>query len=288
MRRALFVITGLMFGATTVALSAPTVRADDWTKTYQISGRADLHVETDDGSVTITSADQKQIDVHVMTSRYKIGDSDVRIQESQNGDSVNISVKLPHFNWSFFGNHGGSVKVELRVPRELNLDVHTGDGNVTSDTVSGHIRIDTGDGNINAQGIHGDMFMHTGDGHIEASNLDGTLKVDTGDGHVTVGGRFDSLDLHTGDGNIDAAAMSGSKVANAWTLHSGDGRINLRVPGDLSADLDAHTGDGSITVDLPVTVSGSMGHSSVRGKMNGGGGTLRITSGDGSIHVEKL
>jgi DUF4097 and DUF4098 domain-containing protein YvlB len=119
--------------------------------------------------------------------------------------------------------------------------------------------------------------------------LDGTLKVDTGDGHVTVGGRFDALDLHTGDGNIDASATNGSKVASSWMLHSGDGRINLRVPGDLSADLDAHTGDGSITVDLPITVVGSMGHtSSVHGKMNGGGGQLKITSGDGSIHVEKL
>lgn len=289
MRRALCVATGLMFGFAAVAATSPAVRADDWSKTYQISGRADLHVETDDGSVTVTSADQKEIYAHVMTSRYRISDSEVHIQESQSGDSVNISVKLPHFNWSFWGNHGGSVRVELRVPRELNLDVHTGDGNVTSDTVSGHIRIDTGDGNINATGVKGDMYMHTGDGHIEASNLDGTLKVDTGDGHVTVGGRFDALDLHTGDGNIDASAMSGSKVANGWVLHSGDGRINLRVPGDLSADLDAHTGDGSITVDMPITVSGSMGHtSSVHGKLNGGGGQLKITSGDGSIHVEKI
>jgi DUF4097 and DUF4098 domain-containing protein YvlB len=287
MKRALLIGAGVMFGLAAIGLSAQTLRADDWQKHYPITGRADLRVETDDGAVTITASDQKEIYAHVMTSRYKIND-EVRINESQNGDSVTISVKLPHFNWSFFGSHGGSVKVELQVPRELNMDIHTGDGNVTSDAVSGHIRIDTGDGNISATGIHGDMFMHTGDGHIDASNLDGTLKVDTGDGHVTVGGRFDALDLHTGDGNIDASAMNGSKVANEWVLHSGDGRINLRVPGDLSADLDAHTGDGSITVDMPVTVSGSMGHSTVRGKLNGGGGTLRLTSGDGSIHVEKL
>jgi hypothetical protein len=288
MTKPILMAAGALLAASVMAMMGPAARADDWSKSYPISGRADLHVETDDGSVTITSSDQKEIYAHVMTSHYKIGESDVRIQESQNGDSVNISVKMPHFNWGFWGNHGGSVRVELRVPRELNLDVHTGDGNVTSDTVTGHIRIDTGDGNINATALKGDMFMHTGDGHIEASNLDGTLKVDTGDGHVTVGGRFDSLDLHTGDGNIDASATNGSKVMNGWVLHSGDGRINLRVPGDLSADLDAHTGDGSITVDLPVTVSGSMGHSSVRGKMNGGGGQLKITSGDGSIHVEKL
>jgi DUF4097 and DUF4098 domain-containing protein YvlB len=274
----------LIFGA---ALTAPAVHADDWTKTYAISGRADLHVQTDDGDVSITSADQKDIYAHVTTTRYKIGPDDVRIEESQSGDTVNIRVRLPHFNWGFWG-HGASVRVELRVPRELNLDVTTGDGSVTAQPISGQIRISTGDGNIRANGIKGNMYMHSGDGHIEAADLDGTLKVDTGDGHVTVGGRFDALDLHTGDGNIDASASSGSKVAANWTLHSGDGRINLRIPGDLGADLDAHTGDGSITVDMPITVAGSLTHSSVRGKMNGGGGLLKITSGDGSIHLERL
>jgi DUF4097 and DUF4098 domain-containing protein YvlB len=287
MNRGILIATGAVFALAVAGMAAPTVRADDWSKTYPISGHADLHVETDDGAVTITPSDQKEISVHVMTSRYKIGD-EVKIQESQNGDSVQVSVKLPHFNWGFWGSHGGSLRVEVRVPREANLDVHTGDGNVNSGAVTGRIHIDTGDGNIDANGIKGDILMHTGDGHIQASDLDGTLKVDTGDGHVTIGGRFDALDVRTGDGNIDASAANGSKIAGGWTLHSGDGRINLRVPGDLSADLDAHTGDGSITVDLPVTVAGSLSHSSVHGKLNGGGGTLRLTSGDGSIHVEKM
>jgi DUF4097 and DUF4098 domain-containing protein YvlB len=268
-------------------VTAPVARADDWSKTYAISGRADLHVQTDDGDVTITSSDQKDIVAHVITSRYKIGDDGVHIEESQSGDSVNIRVRMPHFSFGFWG-HSGSVRVELRVPRSLNLDINTGDGNVNAQPVAGNVRITTGDGNIKAMGLQGDLYMHSGDGHIEASELDGTLKVDTGDGHVTVGGRFDGLDLHTGDGNIDASALNGSKVANTWTLHSGDGHINLRVPSDLRADLEAHTGDGSITVNMDITVSGSLNHSSIHGKLNGGGGLLRLTSGDGSIHVEKL
>ena len=282
-----FLAAGVLLAGAVFTATAPGARADDWTKTYAISGRADLHVQTDDGDVSIASADQKDIYVRVTTSRYRIGD-EAKVEESQSGDSVNIRVRVPHFNWGFWG-HGGSVRVELRVPRELNLEVNTGDGNVTAQPVGGRVRIATGDGNIRANGVKGDMYMHSGDGNIDASELDGTLKVDTGDGHVTVSGRFDALDAHTGDGNIDASALNGSKVAGGWMLHSGDGRINLRVPGDLSADLDAHTGDGSITVDLPITVVGSMGHTStVRDKINAGGGLLKISSGDGSIHVEKL
>ena len=52
--------------------------------------------------------------------------------------------------------------------------------------------------------------------------------------------------------------------------------------------LDAHTGDGNITLDIPIKVSGSLSHSSVHGKLNDGGPTLSISSGDGSIHLAKL
>ena len=187
----------------------------------------------------------------------------------------------------FGGNHK-SLRVEVGVPRELDLNVRTSDGNVTAMGVSGKIQFDTGDGNVTASNIKGDIRIHTGDGHIEGHNFDGSLDADTGDGNLRIDGRFDALALKTGDGSIEAEVGSGSKLANSWNLHSGDGHITLRVPGDLNAMLDAHTGDGSITLDVPIQVSGSLSHSSVRGKLNAGGPTLAISSGDGSIHIEKL
>ncbi|MGH9712292.1 MAG: DUF4097 family beta strand repeat-containing protein [Candidatus Acidiferrales bacterium] len=280
-----FFVAGALFAAGSTAAPA---RADDWSKTYTINARANLRVGTDDGDVSITAADQKRIDARVTTEGYKIGADDVRIEESQDGDRVTLNVKLPHFNWSFWGGRHHSVRVELRVPRDLDLDVHTGDGNVSAQSVAGKIHIDTGDGQVNATGLKGDVSMHSGDGHITASGVDGALMVDTGDGHITVDGRFDTLNLRTGDGNIEARVMNGSKVANGWRLHSGDGHINLSLPSDLGADLEAHTGDGHITLDIPISVSGSLSRNSIHGKLNGGGGVVAISSGDGSIHVQKL
>lgn len=286
MRQAILV--GTISAMAALALAAPPVRADQWSKTYSITGRADLRITTDDGDVSIVSADQKQIDARVTTEGYKIGASDVRIEESQNGDRVTLNVKAPKWNWSFWHGRNKSVHIDVRVPRDLDLDVRTGDGNVSSRQVSGRISIDTGDGNVTADSLKGDIRMHSGDGHIEGSNLDGSLNVDTGDGHISVRGRFDTLNLRTGDGSIEAEAASGSKISNSWTLHSGDGHINLRLPGDFHANLDAHTGDGQITLDIPISVSGSLSHSSIRGRINGGGGMLNVSSGDGSIHLEQL
>jgi DUF4097 and DUF4098 domain-containing protein YvlB len=222
------------------------------------------------------------------TGNYKIDPSDVKIEESQNGDRVEINVRLPRMGFHFFGGRHGGVRVDVKVPRELDVDVHTGDGNVAMQPLAGRVRIDTGDGNVTADGVHGTVRMHSGDGHIEGTNLDGSLDVDTGDGRINVRGRFDTLNLKTGDGSIEAEAASGSKIASSWTLHSGDGHINLRLPGDFSANLDAHTGDGHITLDIPISVAGSLSHSSIHGTINGGGGSLSISSGDGSIHLEKL
>jgi DUF4097 and DUF4098 domain-containing protein YvlB len=266
--------------------AAPAARADQWSKTYQLSGRADLHVTTNDGDVNIVSSDQNQLTAHVTTTgSYKLGPDDVNIEENQSGNRIEITVKRR--NWHVFFSHGG-INVTVNVPRDLDLDVRTGDGNVDLKPVAGHIKIDTGDGNVTADGAHGDMHMHSGDGRIVGTNLDGSLDVNTGDGRISVRGRFDILNLKTGDGSIEAEAASGSKVASTWTLHTGDGHINLRVPSDLSADLDAHTGDGHITLDFPVAVSGSLSHSSIHGKLNGGGAPLNISSGDGSIRIEKL
>jgi len=266
-----------------------SARADEWSKTYTIDGRANLHVSTDDGNVSITSADQKQIDARVITEGYKIGPHDVSIEESQNGNQVTLNVKITHGGWSILHiNVHKSVQVELRVPRDLDIDAHTGDGNVSAQGASGRIHIDTGDGNVTADGLKGDISFRTGDGNIQATNIDGSLRADTGDGNVVVKGRFDSLNSKSGDGSVDAEAAPGSKTDAGWTMQSGDGQIVLRVPGDLHANLDAHTGDGSITLDMPVSVEGSLSRSAIRGKINGGGGLVKISTGDGSIHIAKL
>src|ERR1700677_3494312 len=136
------VLSGAFLAVMTMAAGAATpAHADDWSKTYQISARADLRFSTADGDVTIIGADQKQIDARATTEGDKTSSSDVRIEESQNGDHGVTSVKMPHFNFSFFGGKHKSVKVELHVPRELELDVETSDGDVVAQNVPGRVHL---------------------------------------------------------------------------------------------------------------------------------------------------
>lgn len=260
-------------------------RADDWSKTYAISGHANLNVTTDDGEVNVTGADQKQIVAKVTTWGWKIGPNDVDIQESQVGDNVTITVKTPH--WTFGWGHKG-LRIDLVVPRDLDANIHTSDGNVSVEGAGGNLRVETSDGNVTTQSLHGNILVHTGDGNITGQGFDGSLDAQSGDGNMTVQGRFDTVHVKSGDGNVEVDAANGSKVAARWEILSGDGRVELRLPANLQADLNATTGDGEITLGIPVQVLGTISRSSVHGKLNGGGMEIAVRSGDGSIHVESL
>lgn len=243
--------------------------ADDWNKTYQVGNNPSLRVDTNDASIDITRGVSNTINAHVMAEGYSIGGSGVQITEHQNADKVDVQVHIPNQWGVHFGMHR-SVRVEIQVPPQSALDLHSSDGHITVTGISGQARLDTGDGAIEIREFNGGLHAHTGDGHM---NIDGV---------------FTDLDLRSGDGHIDLTVRPGSKLTNGWLIHTSDGRVEARLPQDLAAELYAHTGDGRIQLDLPVMVNGSIESSRIRGKLNGGGPLLEVTTGDGGIHILKF
>jgi hypothetical protein len=256
----------LLLGFLLVSLSA---FADEWTKSYQVGNNPNLRVDTNDASIEVSRGAGNTISARVTSEGMSIGGSGVRITERQDSGRVELQVHIPN-EWGFhFGMHRG-VRVEVQVPAQSTLDLRSGDGSITVNGVGGQAQVDTGDG------------------HVTVQNFTGALRGHTGDGHMSIDGTFTNLDLRTGDGHIDLAVRPGSKMNGGWLIHTSDGRVDARLPQDLAAELYAHTGDGHIQLDMPVTVSGSIERSRIRGKLNGGGPLLEITTGDGSIRISKF
>lgn len=250
------------------AISVLPAYADEWSKTYNLSGKPDLRVDTSDANIHVSTWDQNTIEAKVTTLRYKIGEGGIRIEEHQNGDLVEIDVRFPHHNFTVeWGNH--RVDVEIHMPRE------------------GKVNLRTGDGKIEIGGLKGEMDLHSGDGSEVLEGVDGKLRATTGDGHIRADGRFDALELKTGDGRVEVRAAAGSSLASGWRLETGDGSVTLEVPADFSADVDLHTSDGHIDLEMPVTTEGKLRENEVHGKLNGGGNSLIIRTGDGSIRLRK-
>ncbi|MEK6322887.1 MAG: DUF4097 family beta strand repeat-containing protein [Acidobacteriota bacterium] len=282
----------------------PSASTDEWTKSFNLERAAKLRVETSDANIRVTSCDCAALVARITTQGWKIGGDGINIVDRQTGDQIDIEVRFPRhafqMNW-----RNRRVDIEIKVPRDADLDLHTGDGNVDVQGVKGTIllhsgdgnlnlsdlqgtlRANTGDGNIDMRNVRGDLTLHTGDGRIDVSGIDGSFRAETGDGRVHVNGRFDVLDVKTGDGGIDAMANEGSKLETNWRLNTGDGNLTLRLPVTIAADVELETNDGSIDFDLPVTVSGRQGKREVHGQINGGGKLLSLRTGDGSIRLEK-
>ena len=286
-----------------VTLTA-TARAEEWTKSYTVSGRAQVRVETNDGAVRIATGEGKQVEFRVIYEGYELNKT-IHVDSRQDGDSVQVNARVTG-HWGFsWGNGRRGPRIEVRMPKNADLQIDTGDGSVETQPLSGHVKIhtgdgsvhvqavdgsvdiDTGDGSITVEGAKGDIRLHTGDGRIEARNLDGSVDANSGDGHIKIDGRLDALNIKTGDGSIDARVEPGSKLTGGWSIRTGDGSVDVVLPADLRANIDASTNDGHISLSIPVTVEGNFSNSQIHGKMNGGGQALTIHTGDGSIRLSK-
>jgi DUF4097 and DUF4098 domain-containing protein YvlB len=244
--------------------------AEEWSKTYNITGKPDLHVQTSDANLHVDTWDKKAIDVHITSSHYKIGEGGITIYEHQTGDRVEIELHYPQHHFPISVQIGTyKVDVDIHMPRE------------------GRVNLRTGDGAIRLANFKGNMELESGDGREEIESVDGNLRARTSDGHISATGRFDALDLNTGDGRIEARALPGSMVASDWRIRTGDGNVTLQLPDNFAADVDLHTGDGRINVSIPVTVQGNLGDKNIHGKLNGGGNLLTVHTGDGSIRIDK-
>lgn len=255
----------------------------NWDKSYNVSSRPTLQVEVDNASVRVHSCGGcRTVHIHVDP---KGGDlSRWHITDMQGGSGIRFSMKHSEDRSLFVGWHGHAPEVIVEMPSEADLNVHSGDGSLAVAGVRGAIELKTGDGSIATEDTSGSLRINTGDGSVQVRRAEGTMTAGTGDGSMQMEGRFTQLEAHTGNGSVNLQLLPGSNLQSSSRITTGDGSIALTVPRDLRADVQANTGDGSIANGLPMQTSSNDRHS-VHGLMNGGGPTLRLHSGDGSISM---
>jgi DUF4097 and DUF4098 domain-containing protein YvlB len=260
-------------------------------------------VRADDGSIRVTTSDTSQVEFRVTSEGFAalLLGGKLRVDSQQNGNEVDLSVRRGM--GVTLGINTKRVTTEVRMPRnaDLQLDtgngavevssvdgtisVRTGDGAIKASQLSGKIDLQTGNGAITVEALKGELTVHTGDGLIRGTTLDGKCDASSGNGAIQLAGRFDSLNIKSGDGTVVARVATGSSMSSAWSINTGDGGVEVELPKDFQANLDVSTSDGRISLGLPVTVQGAIGKTAVHGTLNGGGPALVIRTGDGSIRL---
>jgi len=284
--------SAIAFAALTLATIPIAAHAEaDWQKSYPVSQKPSLTFSTGDSSAEVRSCgDCREIRIRVEWNDRRA--SDYNLSEFQSGNTVNFQLhEKPGFGFHIeFGNHRGP-RVTFETPASLDLEARTADGALTVSSVQGDLELHTSDGAMNVSDAGGALRITASDGSIRVHNASGSLESHSSDGSVHIDGRFSGVQVRTSDGSLELELNEGSQLTVASSVEASDGRVVVRVPKNLAADLDIHTGDGHIDCDLPLVMNGynsrGSGHE-IRGRLNAGGPTFTIHTHDGNVSITSL
>jgi nitrogen regulatory protein PII len=190
--------------------------------------------------------------------------------------------------------------LHITVPTRFDVQVQTGDGDVSVESIEGVVMLRTGDGDIALGGAMGaEVMIQTGDGDVAVgATVSRQIMIQTGDGDVALGRlEAEEVQVRTGDGDILIEELSGALRASTGDgdvmLHirefagvqitTGDGDVTLYVPADLAADVSI-VGEELFLGEafaLPAQLEGRK----IEGLLNGGGPELSVRVGDGTIRL---
>jgi hypothetical protein len=276
-------------------------------RTLTVNGPVTLAVGTGSGDIHVTPGSDGTVTIH---ARVRVngwlsgGDAEARVKQvvdnppiEQAGNIIRIGKKDEN-NWG--GHNHVSIDYEITAPRQTALSASTGSGNVRANGFTGDFKANSGSGDLELADMAGNGNMSTGSGNIRVKDLSGVAKLDTGSGDIELGQHTRAeVQARTGSGNIrldnvqDAVrAQTGSGDLNVsgtpnagWRLGTGSGNVDVTPAHGSKFDLDASSGSGGIHSDQPITMQGSLDRHHMHGTVNGGGPTVYIETGSGSVHI---
>lgn len=258
----------VLAGCDVVEIAAQSERAQGtFERTLTVNGPVDLTVRTGSGSIQIRTGtgNRVQINGRISAGSREGIDGAERVKRvqaappiTQSGDVIRIGDTNDD---AIYRNV--SISYELVVPANTTINSQTGSGSQEIGSVDGPVRAQTGSGHIRIERTGGSLHAQTGSGSIQADSVGGEVRAQTGSGRVEV-----------------------RQVARAdVSVQTGSGSVTLSLPSDAAYTLNAHTGSGSISTAQPLTVQGRIGRHQLTGTVRGGGNTITVRTGSGSIDI---
>ncbi len=165
-------------------------------------------------------------------------------------------------------NTHSSVKITVKVPRNVRVGAHSVNGGVSVRDVGTEVRANT---------VNGGVTVRNTSGPVRATAVNGGVDVNTAAGPVTA---------QTVNGNVDAR-MTTLQGDDDMSFKTVNGSISIYVPAAFDANFRFDTVSGGIDSDFPMTMSGRWGPRHASGKIGSGGRDLRASSVNGSIELRK-
>jgi DUF4097 and DUF4098 domain-containing protein YvlB len=231
----------------------PGAFTEEFHQTYGLTSGGRVELDNINGAVHISTWDRNEVKVDAVKyadSKEKLDEARIEIDSGK--DHLSFRTKYRDhdltFNWGSH-NNPASVEYTLTVPRGARLD-----------------EIKLINGALDVTGVSGEVHASCINGKLEAHNLSGRTDLSTINGHLDA--RFDQL--------------PGSSVE----LHSVNGSVELTIPSDSKAEIEASTVSGGIENDFGLRVNHHrfVGHD-LRGELGSGGPRIKLENVNGRIKI---
>jgi hypothetical protein len=291
-------IRAALAAAALLACAAPAAaqRSFDWNG--QIPAGSTLRVFTQNGTVTVRQASGGQAHIRAVTENA--GDGEIRYLTGggRGGDfrvcavrenstcSENGIESSGERGWGWGRNRRGRANFTVEVPRGVLVRVSSGNGDVAVDGATADVHAASGNGDVRVGSGAMQVRASSGNGSVLVDGARGPVNASSGNGRVVVATASGPVNASTGNGRIEVA-MASLRASEDMAFSSGNGDVTLTLPANFGAELEASTGSGRIDTDFPLRVQGRMSTRRMAGTLGAGGRRLRITTGNGSIHLRR-
>jgi putative adhesin len=302
MRLLPFTTVALLLGFAAPVLPGQEVvgrNQDTWTFSERV-GRGDwFHFATQMGDVTVTEGGGDRVEIRAEKRLNRGRTDDIGFVVLRHRDGITVCAvyeeddcsedgihRESRSNWRGSSRSRAGLEVTIRLPRGVKIHAGSGNGGVSVTGATDEVVASSGNGRVSVSGSGGEVRASSGNGAVTVDGARGPVSASSGNGEVNVTTTLGPVSASSGNGNLNVT-MDALGERERMEFSTGNGRIRLTVPSNFAAEIDANTGNGTIDSEFPITLTGRLSKTRVRGTINGGGPRVRLTSGNGQIELRR-
>ena len=163
------------------------------------------------------------------------------------------------------------VNYQINAPQDIAVVIRNGRGNVKIEGITGNQDIGAANGLVELKGVIG---------RFQVTVIKGSIK-----GEIWLNG---ASEFSTTGGSIELNILD--NLSFPLALEATDGHINLRLPAEYSADLEAQCDNGRVISEVPLTyeIEPQKSESILQGSLNDGGPLLKLSTSNGDITIQEI
>lgn len=244
----LFLFLAGILGSLATSFGGSGSYHEEFHRTYLLEAQGRVVLENINGDVHITAWDRNEVKVDALKRAYSQEHlDDARIVVDAARGLITIKTRYSEHDDP---EHPAIVDYTVRVPRTARLDqVKLVNGTLDIAGIKGEVRASSVNGAIRTRGLAGDVKLSTVSGRLEAM--------------------FDELE-----------------ASRSISMNSVTGSIEVLLPMDAHADLQADTVSGGISSDFGLPIErGRFPGRHWSAALKGGGTRIRVSNVNGSISL---